>query len=261
MRFDVHTRALATAMSAALVLIPGLLQAGIVERQATAAPRTEKIETRTIEVPIAFNETATSRIEARVHDGRATFHIDITSGDEHAAVDMDGNHVTLPDGFGVDLERLPAAAGERAARITATAPDGRIEHAIVHVDTTTGAHREAGVERVIALINEAPSAHLLRETLPAIGRAMQAHAAEVQREGNIAAGTPHFGRVNTLDVGDVVAEGIWGCMGAGILVVGSFFLAGAACLMPEPLEPLACIGALIVLAGAVVVWLDACGFI
>lgn len=259
MRFDLNSRALAAAMAAALIVIPGLLQAGVAEPRQT--PQPDRLESRTIEVSLASAKKAVAQIEARSHDGTTSFRLDISSPDEHAAINVEGSRATFDDGFGLDVEKLPAAAGERVARITATAPDGRTEHAVLHVNTTTGDHREVGLDRVIALINEAPSAHLLREAMPSIGATLQAQAAASRAVRNGSASAVRLGRAKALDFGDIVEDGIWGCMGAGIVAIGSFFLAGAACLIPEPFEPLACIGALIVLAGAVVVWLDACGFI
>jgi len=236
-----------TTLVALLVVVPVMAQ---------------QSETVTVSTPAGSAIHATARFSL-VQDQSLHKHLEgevTTDAGEIIRVSGTNKRVTFGDGYGLASEIIADTEAETVVRLTVTSATGRSASSVVtynEISQTVAPSPNAAAAR--ELLNESHDFKVLAETLPALASALQ-HAAA---EKITAAGTKtqvssdrHFSIKAMEDSG--IDPSIFGCIGAVLVMIGAALLMVAACVIPEPLEPILCIGSVLTYVGSVMLALDAC---
>jgi len=238
------TRCLTTAILIAVVVVTPLMA--------------QQSETLTISTPAGSAARVTGRFSL-VDDGGSHKHLEGEITNEHGDVlRLTGGykHVTFGDGYDLATTLVADTDAETVMCLTVTSPSGEVATSIVSYNkikqtirpiTTAGRARD--------LLNQSRDFATAVATVPLLAstlRAKLANQSAALQAPTPAAAAKHFTAT------PMEWDSTLGCIGALLVVVGAGIAVVAACLIPEPIEPLACWASVTVFMGSVMLAIDTC---
>lgn len=173
----------------------------------------------------------------------------------------DPKHVTFGDGFDVAIAPVSQSQAEIIVKLTVTNPAGEAAISVIRFDKVNQTIAPiSGAAKTRDLLSQshdfAATASALPLLVSAFETARSARTANAQVVSTTSS-TKHM-NVGNQDLAPDIDASFWGCIGAGLAVIATGLALIAACAIPEPLEPIACLGAVFAYLSAVVIALDTC---
>jgi hypothetical protein len=224
---------LAICLTVLLIVLPPFVDVA----EAQSAPISAPSDVPEIE---DVNGVAIAQVEVLESvDGRVVINATIGYGGRSTNVEIQDGDILFADGYAIRTRDAGSDVNRNAILITAESPDGRTETAIIRQNIATGEAASDDLTEVRGLLSESGKLDL------------------------VAAGMP----VITAMAGDKLSQDLrpkrtgWlNCTKALLFLAGSVIAVIAACAIPEPAQPVACWGAVIMLLGAFVEAVQSCNF-
>lgn len=238
-----HNRILAVGMTVLLMYLPAYCDLA----SAQTTPRIGRGGQ-----PVAVQQDAVvTQIEVRRNaNERPVLKAAVAFGGTSTALEVEGSELRFGGGYSLSFRNLASTPAMRVVQLTSRAPDGRAEHGILRYDVRTQQSQVSGLGEVRALLAESGSLDVVTAAFPMIASTARDIMSRPNSNGN---------RIASFDFGDPSTDTAIACFGAVLAFIGAILLVLAACLTPEPAQPLACAGSLLVMAGASALAVDSCG--
>jgi len=159
---------------------------------------------------------------------RRRIHAIVTTNDGSGELTFDGRTIRTSDGYAVVRETLANTPGALVVSLTASAPDGTSESAILVAKRPTGEVSAVGLERYSLLLQGSTDVRIINQVLPAV----------LEPQSGLHAGAASIGR-HAFRPGPLVTDS---CFTAALALASATLAVEVSCVGGNPACPLAVSG-------------------